>query len=413
MGQAVLAVWLLCRSGGSSAWGQVLGNRVEISTLSGMAHWDADLEYDSKTLFGMSTALMLGPYLGVEGIYARIPTEARAPSATNLQVSYYGVGLKLQDARLYPIVPYVSGGWSQLEFDSSADRVASSNGWRVGGGIEAWVLRRMAVHFEATDVIFERSWPLSDAGVRHTALLFTGGVRLALGGRLPHTTASEINTEINRQLAEKYQTNLDSDHDGVCDRLDRSADTPRGAVVDVHGVPVDSDGDGVFDGLDLCEGTPADVKVDRHGCPIEVREKELQFLNVGTLCFEDVVFDKGSAEMKPEYLHVLNEVGEILLDWPSLKIEVGGHTSAEGPESENSRLSLRRARTILEHLIRQVPKIDATRLTAVGYGETRSVTSNETEGGRARNRRVEFRVLNREILTREEDRRRFLMKNEK
>jgi opacity protein-like surface antigen len=60
----------------------------------------------------------------------------------------------------------------------------------------------------------------------------------------------------------------DSDHDGVPDRIDFCADTPRGAIVDEKGCPIDSDGDGIYDGLDKCPHTPPGTKVDANGCPL-------------------------------------------------------------------------------------------------------------------------------------------------
>ena len=61
----------------------------------------------------------------------------------------------------------------------------------------------------------------------------------------------------------------DSDKDGVPDRRDVCADTPRGALVDERGCPLDSDGDGIYDGLDKCPRTPAGTTVDVNGCPLE------------------------------------------------------------------------------------------------------------------------------------------------
>jgi len=65
---------------------------------------------------------------------------------------------------------------------------------------------------------------------------------------------------------------IDSDGDGVDDRRDRCADTPRGALADPRGCPVDTDGDGVLDGLDRCPATPAGTAVDRFGCPAARRD---------------------------------------------------------------------------------------------------------------------------------------------
>jgi opacity protein-like surface antigen len=61
----------------------------------------------------------------------------------------------------------------------------------------------------------------------------------------------------------------DSDEDGVGDRVDVCADTPRGALVNERGCPLDSDGDGIYDGLDKCPITPVGTAVDVNGCPLE------------------------------------------------------------------------------------------------------------------------------------------------
>lgn len=80
-------------------------------------------------------------------------------------------------------------------------------------------------------------------------------------------SASNIGLGIRYLFAEAVE--LDSDGDGVPDRLDRCPNTPRGVVVDRFGCPVDSDGDGIPDFLDQCPNTPPGVQVDAQGCPID------------------------------------------------------------------------------------------------------------------------------------------------
>jgi len=235
---------------------------------------------------------------------------------------------------------------------------------------------------------------------------------------------------------------LDADGDGVCDGLDQCPDTPRGATVDAKGCPKDSDGDGVLDGIDKCDNTPkgcpvdsagcskdtdgdgvcdgADVcpntpsgfRVDEHGCPIEVSEKETQLLDTGMIRLGNVLFDTNKATLRPESFAVLDTIGRILQQYPTLKIEIGGHTDSRGSADKNQKLSEARAAAVLDYLRGKFPMLDPGQFSSKGYGLTRPIAPNSTELGRAKNRRVEFRVLNTEALKIERERRRFLLKNE-
>jgi OOP family OmpA-OmpF porin len=191
----------------------------------------------------------------------------------------------------------------------------------------------------------------------------------------------------------------DSDRDGVLDGLDQCGNTPRGAKVDTRGCPMDSDGDGVFDGIDRCEGTAAGASVDDRGCPISKMETDL--LDTGLIRASDILFERDSADLKSESRRVLNEIGEILNKWPELKIEISGHTDATGEEDYNEALSERRARAVKDYLLLHFSGLKADHLRVKGYGESRPVATNDTNAGRAENRRVEFKVLNEESLQRD------------
>jgi OOP family OmpA-OmpF porin len=204
----------------------------------------------------------------------------------------------------------------------------------------------------------------------------------------------------------------DTDGDGVLDGIDQCADTPKGATVDEKGCPVDSDGDGVFDGLDQCPNTPAGLRVDPHGCPIEVSEKEVQLLDTGSIRLQNIQFDVRKATLKPESFAVIDTVGMILLQYPALQIEIGGHTDNRGSKALNDTLSQSRAGAVLEYLKQKFPQLPGSQFTARGYGFSAPVAPNTTDLGRAKNRRVEFKVLNTEALRIEREKRRFLQKEE-
>jgi outer membrane protein OmpA-like peptidoglycan-associated protein len=187
----------------------------------------------------------------------------------------------------------------------------------------------------------------------------------------------------------------DSDHDGVPDTEDRCPDTPHGVSVDTAGCPGDLDHDGIPDNEDRCPDTPIGTRVDRNGCPMS--EKESELLDTGTLRLDNVYFDTDKSTIKAESHAVLDEVGEILDKWPELRIEIGGHTDNTGTPAYNRDLSQARAEAVLDYLTSKY-SLKKDQYTSKGYGETKPVASNDTSEGRARNRRVEFKVQNREVL---------------
>jgi len=204
----------------------------------------------------------------------------------------------------------------------------------------------------------------------------------------------------------------DGDGDGVLDGLDKCANTPKGCTVDSLGCPKDADGDGVCDGLDKCPDTSTDLKVDATGCPIELIEKETELLDTGMIRLHDVNFETNKAVLLPESFESLDIVGQVLLKWPELRIEVGGHTDARGSDKANQKLSDARANAVLEHLKTKFPALKPGQYTAKGYGEAKPLVPNTSQLNWAKNRRVEFVVQNKDVLRREIERRRLLKINE-
>ena len=106
---------------------------------------------------------------------------------------------------------------------------------------------------------------------------------------------------------------------------------------------------------------------------------------------DGVTFDVGSATLKPEFRATLDKVAESLIQYPNSLVDVYGHTDSTGSDAFNQTLSENRARTVMNYLIsRGVP---AARLRSQGFGETMPVASNDTADGRARNRRVEIKIV--------------------
>ncbi|AOE48979.1 OmpA family protein [Kangiella sediminilitoris] len=172
----------------------------------------------------------------------------------------------------------------------------------------------------------------------------------------------------------------DSDGDGVLDADDRCPGTPAGAAVDAYGCALDSDGDGVADYKDACPNTEAGAQVDEKGCKIQPKEEVVVDMRLN--------FDTNKYAIKPEMVSEIAKVAEFLRQYPDVNAEIQGHTDSVGSNQYNQGLSERRANSVKDYLIDNFG-IEATRLTAVGYGEERPIGDNSTEEGRALNRRVE------------------------
>jgi outer membrane protein OmpA-like peptidoglycan-associated protein len=102
----------------------------------------------------------------------------------------------------------------------------------------------------------------------------------------------------------------------------------------------------------------------------------------------DVLFDVDSAIVKPRQRATVDDVGEVLLDYPKTAVVVQGHTDSTGTEEHNQELSERRAQAIRNLLLGL--GVDDRRLVSVGYGEGYPIADNDSAAGRQRNRRVEI-----------------------
>ncbi|MDR2442705.1 MAG: OmpA family protein [Deltaproteobacteria bacterium] len=138
----------------------------------------------------------------------------------------------------------------------------------------------------------------------------------------------------------------------------------------------DSDKDGVCDAYDKCPGTPAGYKVNpADGCPITVSIRM------------DIKFDFDKSIIKDQYKSEVQKVADFLKTHPGSEAFVEGHTDDRGNDAYNQGLSERRANAVRDSLINDFG-VTSSKVTAIGYGETKPIESNATAAGRAANRRV-------------------------
>ena len=185
----------------------------------------------------------------------------------------------------------------------------------------------------------------------------------------------------------------DADGDGIKDRPDQCPGDPedKDGHNDEDGCPdADNDGDGILDVNDDCPDEPEVVngKKDGDGCPDE-SDSKAKVVRRKIEISEKVHFATNKAEIKEESFDLLRDVADVLRKYSQItKIQIEGHTDSHGSGSYNQKLSHRRAASVKQFLVEQ--GISASRLETRGFGETDPIADNDTQEGRAKNRRVEF-----------------------
>ena len=180
----------------------------------------------------------------------------------------------------------------------------------------------------------------------------------------------------------------DKDNDGVTDADDRCPDA-KGTLAN-KGCP-DSDNDGVIDPDDNCPDVVGTV--DNKGCPEVVEGDEVvEGAEVSPSTLPMVYFETSSAKISKEYQALLDEAVKTLKADVKMMISINGHTDNTGPESFNKSLSKNRAAAVKSYLSKK--GIAAKRMIATGYSSTQPAGDNNSDEGRAKNRRVVILIKN-------------------
>jgi outer membrane protein OmpA-like peptidoglycan-associated protein len=188
----------------------------------------------------------------------------------------------------------------------------------------------------------------------------------------------------------------DNDGDGVLDVADKCPldREDKDGFADTDGCPEpDNDGDGVLDAADRCptQGEVINQVDDTDGCP-DTTVKDVKITTNAILIEKRVDFGLDSDRILPGSLAILDAVATVLRENPWMtKVRVESHTDSEGTDEANLKLTSKRAQAVVAYL--GTKGVDVSRLEPVGAGESRPIATNFNPAGRAKNRRVEFVIL--------------------
>ena len=430
----MLTIILILTAVVTVAQAEVKAGSVSITPFAGGYFFEHNQDLKDTAVYGLRAGYNFTKNIGLEGYFGYLQTEIQNQSQWEPWQNVYIFGIEglyhfMPESRFVPFIAiglgdiyYVKGFYTNSSY--GYDFEASQCTVDYGAGLKFFLTDNIALRADVREIIPLNSTQ-GNPDYFHNNLLVTLGINFALGGEKKIVEAKieepppppppapvappappEIVVDSDKDgvpdkldkcpdtpagvAVDKDGCPLDSDKDGVPDYLDKCPDTPASVAVDKDGCPLDSDKDGVPDYLDKCPGTPAGAAVDKDGCPIKeevvakpvIIEKGRQKINVK--------FNFDNSTIKKGYYKDINNLVKVMKNYPDLNVVIEGHTDNVGDTAYNKKLSQKRAYTVKNYMVAK--GIDASRIKARGFGEYKPIASNKTSKGRMKNRRVESAV---------------------
>ena len=350
--------------------------------------------------FGLRAAFYPLRFLGIELEGGLMPTNAGGESA----ILYTFRGHLLAQIARWSIAPFLLIGPGMLGV--SSDRSAVGNdidpSLHFGGGVKFFLSRRAMLRFDIRDVVSHKRGV--DVAFRGHNLEVLLGLSLVLGRKdkdepPPEEPKKPKDSDgdgfVDSEDACPNEPGVEPDGCPIRDRdgdgiLDEDDQCPDEAGVEPDGCPIrDTDGDGIMDPDDKCVDEPETKNgyEDADGCPDEIPEEVKKFTGV----IKGIYFDTAKATIKSKSKKTLDRAVKTLTDFPSVRVEISGHTDSRGKRDYNMNLSRERAESVKAYLVNA--GVDSSRITTRGAGPDEPIADNKTKSGRAQNRRIEFRLL--------------------
>jgi len=291
--------------------------------------------------------------------------------------------------------PFVFAGFGLLVYDDEdfeAENILDQFQYPdLGLGLNIKVSPTVNITFDETLLFIDRDRNSNNKLERY--LQHAVGVSFNLGKS--QDTDNDGNSDRNDACPEvfglkQFEGCPDSDSDGVKDSEDNCPN--EAGLISLSGCP-DSDNDGVADKDDKCPKVKGTKK--NKGCPEEVKKQDPTTDKVKTsapkVSLYVVNFESGNSNINKTSKSILNSIVDVLKKNPNYKLDIKGYTDTDGDENMNLRLSDSRAKIVKKYLTKR--GISDKRLFTKGYGEQNPIADNNTEEGKAKNRRVEL-ILN-------------------
>jgi len=364
-------------------------------------------------------------FLGVEAEFAAIPAKYAAGPGPGGSGFLYGVrGHAILQLPMYRVVPFILGGYGALGV-SSGPTVAGKDIDPVGhfgGGVKYFFNRWLGIRLDLRGLVGAEAMQEVGASPHFETTL---GLILTLNRKKPKPVADpdrdkdgfrneEDKCPDTAGIAPDGCPDKDSDGDTFMDSVDKCKDVPGiapdgcppgdrdsdGFTDDVDkcpdeagiapdGCPIrDKDGDGIPDPTDQCPDVPETVNnyQDSDGCPDELPTQVKQFSGV----IEGIYFDFNKDTIKKTSTKTLDAAAKVFQDFPDLKVEIVGHADEVGSREYNVSLSQRRADSVKAWLVKK--GVPSDRIETRGVGPDEPLDTSGTEAGRAKNRRIEFKI---------------------
>jgi len=339
----LLFVFLMLTAVVTTGYAQVKAGSFTVSPTIGMYKFEGNEDINSSIALGLRLGYNFTKYIGVEGFANWMPTE-RTNYRTSPEMSVLGYGVEgifniLPDRAFVPFVAVGVGGIHYSEaFEYTSENKYNKFAVDYGAGVKYFLSENFALRADVRHVI-----PFSAV---HNDLLATIGLTFAFGGAkkvVPPPVVEEVKPQA--QAAP------------VVEEVKPQPAAPVAAA------PV------------VVEEVKPQSRVAQ-----EIVEKGRTTL--------EVLFDFDKSNIKKGYYNDVDNLVEVMKQYPELNVTIEGHTDNVGKAAYNKKLSQRRANAVKKYMVEK-GGIDAKRLTAKGFGLENPIASNATKEGRAKNRRVE------------------------